>query len=298
MAEGRGFAFCPDFGHSGPRERLRRSMGAGSDHLAGYSQIEGVMSSALPKRNGPIEEEPVPRPATTQDLASFVAIQLAAFPGSLTTQLGARFLAAYYSGIVDAESAIALIAEHDGEAVGIAVGFINPSVFYESLRHRKRRLALAMIPGLARRPWLVGAVVRNYFWAGTSSHGGRDIAELASIAVLPQASGMGREAARGVCCRSRRGRRDSYRANDRCQRKRSSAWFLRKLWIPKRWLKCRSHEAHDPILAGFEEGPTKLRMIANGKTLVASLVPSGRRWVEGGRRTFVMISRRLCQMKG
>ena len=165
-------------------------MGAGSDHLAGYSQIEGVMSSALPKRNGPIEEEPVPRPATTQDLASFVAIQLAAFPGSLTTQLGARFLAAYYSGIVDAESAIALIAEHDGEAVGIAVGFINPSVFYESLRHRKRRLALAMIPGLARRPWLVGAVVRNYFWAGTSSHGGRDIAELASIAVLPQASGV------------------------------------------------------------------------------------------------------------
>jgi len=71
------------------------------------------------------------------------------------------------------------------------VGFTNPGRFYSGLRRQKWKVAAAIIPRLVSRPWLLGAVVRNYLWAGDIHHGGSETAELASIAVTPRASGTG-----------------------------------------------------------------------------------------------------------
>lgn len=125
------------------------------------------------------------------DIAAFAEIHKAAFPRSLTTRLGDRFLLDYYSRVLDSPIGIAFLAERDGEALGFAVGFVDPTTYYSAMRRKKWEVARSMAKGLLRRPWLVRAVVTNFLWAGKTEHGGTETCELASISVLPKTSGSG-----------------------------------------------------------------------------------------------------------
>lgn len=125
------------------------------------------------------------------DIAAFAEIHKAAFPRSLTTRLGDRFLLDYYSRVLDSPIGIAFLAERDGEALGFAVGFVDPARFYCDMHERKWEVARSMIVGLLKKPWLIGSVVTNFLWARNSEHSGSDTCELASIAVLPKTSGSG-----------------------------------------------------------------------------------------------------------
>ena len=125
------------------------------------------------------------------DIAAFAAIHRAAFPRSLTTRLGDRFLADYYIRVLGSPSGVAYLAEQDQEPLGFAVGFVDPATFYENMRRKKWEVARSMAMGLLKKPWLIAPVITNFLWAGKAKHEGADSCELASIAVIPKTSGSG-----------------------------------------------------------------------------------------------------------
>ena len=107
------------------------------------------------------------------------------------------------------ESKVFISAEtSDGQLVGFAAGFVDPQGFYQSLRQRTLRLAVASVPGLMRRPWLVRRLLANRRRMGAfaTDHGqARRRAELASIAVAPAAArrGIGRKLMVAFCDQAR-----------------------------------------------------------------------------------------------
>lgn len=134
---------------------------------------------------------PTVRIATRHDLEAVVDIHREAFPGFFLTNMGPRFLAAYYKMVLGSPEGIMLVALKDEKIAGFVSGFVEPSRFYRRMR---RNLFLLGIPAAIRLfgyPRLLLDVSGRVLRVGVSGHPqGRQMtdvpaAELSSLAVRP-----------------------------------------------------------------------------------------------------------------
>src|SRR5664279_587793 len=92
------------------------------------------------------------RPLTSSDVPRVVSIHQAAFSGFFLTFLGPRFLRLLYGEAVRLGE-IALVAEVDGEVLGLVMGSVKPGGFYgKLLRRRLVAFGIAAAPAVLRRP--------------------------------------------------------------------------------------------------------------------------------------------------
>jgi ribosomal protein S18 acetylase RimI-like enzyme len=135
------------------------------------------------------------REARSSALAQIVSIHERTFPGFLLTMLGSTFLRTYYEIALENMGTLALIAqEGEGSTVGFLIGYVAPQEFYALLNRRRWRLASKAISAVMRSPKLLPRVfgnMRRMSGAAKPSSTSRLGAELASIGVLPAASGKG-----------------------------------------------------------------------------------------------------------
>jgi ribosomal protein S18 acetylase RimI-like enzyme len=128
-------------------------------------------------------------------LAQIVSVHERAFPGFLLTMLGSTFLQTYYEIALENTATVALIAQGvDGSTVGFLIGHVAPQEFYALLNRRRWRLAWKAARAVMCSPRLLPRVfgnMRRMSRAAKPSSTPRLGAELASIAVLPAASGKG-----------------------------------------------------------------------------------------------------------
>jgi len=136
------------------------------------------------------------REARTSDLPQIVAIHRVAFAGFFMTELGHRFLKAYYRQVLDFPNHLFLVCQNmlDAPIEGFVAGFTNPHEFYNLLKKHKWYLALCALAHLIVRPhrWTHALASLRRAQSLTQPH--REslrIAELASLAVHPQAQGKG-----------------------------------------------------------------------------------------------------------
>lgn len=133
------------------------------------------------------------REAQMADLRQVVRIHQKAFRGFFMTDLGPRFLTAYYRAIAAYNNRLFLICQDgSGTIVGFVAGFHNPNEFYKRLKTKKWQLALCAGSHLAFRPslWVraVSGLRRVQDLAQSDTTGA---VELASLAVAPEAQGKG-----------------------------------------------------------------------------------------------------------
>lgn len=116
-----------------------------------------------------------------------------AFPGFFMTQLGPRFLREYYRCVDDYAGGVLLTQSGEQGCVGFVAGFVDPASFYIELQRRRVRLALAACAGLVTRPQRAITLLANYRRARGAAGEPADsrTAELSSLAVAPDAKGMG-----------------------------------------------------------------------------------------------------------
>jgi ribosomal protein S18 acetylase RimI-like enzyme len=135
----------------------------------------------------------VRRVTQSDRLDDIVAIHAQAFPGFFMTQLGGRFLRAYYGCVVDSPHGLLIAEDGSRGCVGFVAGFVDPAAFYQELRRRRVRLGLAACAGIVCRPWRLAALLANYRRAGGLARRGPDArtAELSSLAVTPHEGGRG-----------------------------------------------------------------------------------------------------------
>lgn len=126
-------------------------------------------------------------------LDGVVAVHCEAFPGFFMTQLGRPFLREYYRCVVESPLGILITESSDGECVAFVAGFVDPAAFYRSLRRRRLRLGLAASLGVVTRPWRLATLLANARRARVAAEGpgGREVAELSSLAVRPAGAGCG-----------------------------------------------------------------------------------------------------------
>jgi ribosomal protein S18 acetylase RimI-like enzyme len=109
--------------------------------------------------------------------------------------LGSTFLRTYYEIAFENTGTLALIAqEAGGSAVGFLIGYVAPQKFYSLMKRRRWRLASKAIRAVMCSPKLLPRVfgnIRRMNGAAKPGSTSRLGAELASIGVLPSASGKG-----------------------------------------------------------------------------------------------------------
>lgn len=130
---------------------------------------------------------------STGDLASVVAIHLAAFPNFFLTFLGPRFLRELYGAVM--RDGIALVATDGDKVAGFAAGLVGSKSFYRRLfRRRFVPVGLAIAPAILRHPSTLLRVLRRASQRTTSEGAATRGAELMSLAVDPkeQRHGVGR----------------------------------------------------------------------------------------------------------
>jgi ribosomal protein S18 acetylase RimI-like enzyme len=135
------------------------------------------------------------REAGPSELAQIVSLHERAFPDFLLTRLGSAFLRTYYEIALQHTGTLALIAEEaKGRTAGFLIGYVAPQEFYTLLTRRKWRLAWMAVRSMMCSPNLLPRVfgnMRRMREAAKPSSTSRLKAELASIGVLPAASGRG-----------------------------------------------------------------------------------------------------------
>ncbi|TYP52407.1 GNAT family N-acetyltransferase [Thermosediminibacter litoriperuensis] len=134
------------------------------------------------------------REAMSKDIYEIVKVHQDAFKGFLMTLLGPKFLMSYYQLVFEYSKRIFyVIIDEQNKVRGFVAGFLEPSQFYNLLRKRKWKLALAALFHLVFHPslWLRVYSSLNRAVNLANSECDFDIAELASIAVDPKISGQG-----------------------------------------------------------------------------------------------------------
>lgn len=135
------------------------------------------------------------REMTFKDIDFVVTIHIDAFKNFFTTKLGIRYLKKYYGLVLSYKNPIAFVAINQNETIeGFAVGFIQPSNFYDFLKKNKFYLLPSILYGLAMSPSLILFVARNFFRVRQNSKStlnDSETTELSSIAVNSNSAGVG-----------------------------------------------------------------------------------------------------------
>ena len=120
-----------------------------------------------------------------------VDVHLKSFSGFFLTFLGRRFLTLFYRGVIREPTGIALVYLENSKVVGFVVGMMNPSGFYARLLRRDWfRFGMASIPAVLKKPKSVFRLLRALSRPSTTPKDPK-VAELSSIAVLPEYQGKG-----------------------------------------------------------------------------------------------------------
>lgn len=136
------------------------------------------------------------RNAVRSDIAKIVNVHKSAFPGFFMTILGDRFLHKYYSFVLSFPGSIFWVKEELGEIQGFVSGFLNPSLFYKSMKKHRIQFLITILLRILVCPWLIARLLASYSQAGRSARGyAIGDCELSSIGVHPEHSkqGIGRE---------------------------------------------------------------------------------------------------------
>jgi len=94
------------------------------------------------------------RTATHDDIQAVARVHAAAFPDAFMTELGLRFLAAYYLTVLEYPLGVVLIEGPAGRVSGFAAAVAEPGVFYRQLRNGWTRLLQAATRPLVANPLL------------------------------------------------------------------------------------------------------------------------------------------------
>lgn len=128
------------------------------------------------------------------DVHRVVLMHEKAFPKFFMTLMGRPFLATYYSIVLKYNGSISLISlDKHGEYTGFAVGFMEPSAFYNILKKNYFRLIPPVFLGLLMRPFLVLNIFRGVLRVIKSKKPVDTCytCELASIGVVKKGGGIG-----------------------------------------------------------------------------------------------------------
>jgi ribosomal protein S18 acetylase RimI-like enzyme len=128
-------------------------------------------------------------------LDEVVRVHLKSFKGFFLSFLGERFLKLYYKGIINHENAIKLVYMETNTVKGFVIGVMNPSGFYSTLLRRDWfRFGIASLPAIFKKPKYFLRLLHAFTKPSNTPKDHR-VAELSSIAVLPdiQGKGIGRE---------------------------------------------------------------------------------------------------------
>lgn len=132
------------------------------------------------------------RKATLEDIKGIVNVHCSAFNGFFLTELGSSFLQLYYSSYFKEPTAVLLVAENDGEIVGLSsatslsAGFNTRLVKKDFLRYALRGCMIVLT-----KPKALVNLAKNWSHRDPSVVDNGDYAELMSIAVSPNAQGGG-----------------------------------------------------------------------------------------------------------
>lgn len=101
------------------------------------------------------------RPAVNQDISGIIAVHQRAFPDSLSTKLGKRYLAIFYDWFVSSTSAICFIAVKEGVVIGFVAGDQNGQYYYYHFYgSRYASLRRAALFGVIKNPLAVFSLRR------------------------------------------------------------------------------------------------------------------------------------------
>ncbi len=141
------------------------------------------LSVATPGRSGAGSPQPAKAiapeiaiaPLQTGHIASAVRLHQETFPDETLARLGPRVTAAVYRTYVESPRALAFVATHKEEVVGVVSGAIGPGFVREVIRHHRWRILGAVVVSVARSPLvvrqLVGVARRGEDpWGGDCSH--------------------------------------------------------------------------------------------------------------------------------
>lgn len=132
------------------------------------------------------------RLATERDLEGVARVHKMAFEGQFLSELGIRFLRAYYGQILDYEGGFILVADADKAIVGYVAGFVKAPEYYARLRQQKLRLGMAIMPALLRRPRVIRRILASLrHTADAAPEDTAEACELSPIAVTATCSGHG-----------------------------------------------------------------------------------------------------------
>ena len=128
----------------------------------------------------------------TEDyLNDVVKVHMKSFRDFFLSFLGERFLWLYYKGVINHNDTIKLVYLEANQVKGFVSGTMNPSGFYSSLlRHDWFRFGIASIPAIFKKPKSLFRVLRALAKPGNAPKY-RGVAELSSIAVLPDVKSKG-----------------------------------------------------------------------------------------------------------
>lgn len=168
------------------------------------------------------------RPMTSRDVPRVVEVHQAAFRNFFLTFLGPRLLRLLYGEAVSLGE-IALVAEVDGEVVGLVMGSVQPGGFYgKLLRRRLVAFGVAAAPAILRHPSVAVRVGKALLKPRTAAKPA-GTATLMSLAVLPvgQGHGAGRELVAGFLAEAtRRGALVVNLATDRDNNEGANRFYL------------------------------------------------------------------------
>lgn len=127
------------------------------------------------------------------DLKAIVNVHLNAFPDFFMSKLGPRFLHQYYRCILEYPRGLLVMEESNEGCIGFVAGFVDSASFYRELQRRRIVLSVAACVGILRRPHSLIPLLANERRTKLAARLPSDpnTAELSSLAVLPDASGLG-----------------------------------------------------------------------------------------------------------
>jgi GNAT superfamily N-acetyltransferase len=132
-------------------------------------------------------------PLEEAHLPSAVEVHLRAFPGFFLSFLGPRFLRLFYGSFLEDEAGIGFTAmDNENRLLGVVVGPLSPEGYFKRLiKRRWWAFFLASLTAIIKKPSTIRRLFRALFYRGEAPESDRPRSLLSSIAVSPDAQGLG-----------------------------------------------------------------------------------------------------------